>query len=157
MVELENALKKKDLEIRSLYVIHGTVGYLLGWEHLDPEALQAEISKALGPLKDAFQKIPVTRGNRWGAARAPLETIITRMLPLLQPRYPHLQAYMDMWQREKSVTVEDNHARDQNDNDGSEVSSSNITHSFFRETKGIPLAREPECPRVTGHGDRGSL
>ena len=97
----QEALGAKDLQVGGEYAIHGTIAHAMNWGDIKNESVQRKISRALQPVKEPMQNMTgITKGSRWSPSRATLETIVTKIFPLLVPKHPTLQYWIDMWHRD---------------------------------------------------------
>ena len=93
----QESLNAKNLNNGDQYRVNGVLSYVLNWRGND-ETTRKNAVRVLKPVRTALQRVPgVTNDARGGRLRATLEVILTKIFPLLVPKHPGLQYYVDMW------------------------------------------------------------
>ena len=100
MRSFEAALKANDLEVGDLYAINGTLAHALRW-NCGKDSIRKKASRAFEPVNEAFARLSgITRVGRGNRLCATLETIVTKIFPLLVREHSRLQYYIDVWHRD---------------------------------------------------------
>ena len=100
MHSFETALIAKNLKVGDLYAINGTLAYALKW-NCGKDGLRKKASRAFEPVNEAFERLSgITRVGRGNRLCATLETIVTKIFPLLVREHSTLQYYIDVWYRD---------------------------------------------------------
>lgn len=125
MHTFEAALVARKLQIGGdQYAINGTLAHAMRWKG-NGECIRKKASRAFEPVKESFQRLSeINRGGQGGRLCATLETIVTKIFPLLVPTNPTLQYYIDLWHRDHHLQ---NQTTNQTDVDQPHVVDSDTT------------------------------
>lgn len=97
MQSFEEALIAKSLQLDNQYAINGTLAHAMRWKG-DNDTIRKKVTRAFEPVKESIQRLSdITRGGRGGRLYAPLESIITKIFPLIVSKHRVLQYYIDLW------------------------------------------------------------
>ena len=100
MQSFQEALNRRNVNTGDQYAVNKTLAHALNWRGKD-ETIRKNTVRVLKPVRNSLQRIPgITGDARGGRLHASLETIITRIFPLLVTSHPKLRYWIEMWNRD---------------------------------------------------------